>query len=275
MLFIYTDKKKKIHRAAYGTNENQFGDLRIPEGSGPFPVAIIIHGGFWRAAFDLEQMNQLADALTNHGVAAWNVEYRRVGQEGGGWPGTFLDIAKAADHLRVLAKSYPLDMTRVIAVGHSAGGHLASWLAARHKLPADSELYTSDHPLPLKGVISLAGVCDLELMHDIHQMKETLYGIVDNPTRDFIGGKPEEQKRRYQDGSPRELLPIGVPHVLIHGTLDVNVPVGLSEHFERAAAQSGDSVTLKTIPTAEHFKLILPDMEAWPVLLEAVDTLLK
>jgi acetyl esterase/lipase len=270
------DKEEKINvqRIAYGANENQFGDLRIPEGSGPFPVAMIIHGGFWRAKFDLEQMNKMAEELTKHGIATWNVEYRRVGQDGGGWPGTFLDNAQAADYICILAESYPLDVNRFITIGHSAGGHLALWLAARHKLSSDSELHTSEKPLPLKGVISLAGASDLEMMHDIHQWKETLFGIVDNPTRDLLGGKPNEQTSRYQEGSPRELLPIGVPLVLIHGILDVNVPVGLSEHFEKAAAQAGDLVTLKTVPTAEHFKLILPETEAWPILLESANNLL-
>lgn len=275
LFVINTEEKNNVKRIAYGANENQFGDLRLPEGDGPFPVAMIIHGGFWRAKFDLEQMNKMAEAFTKQGIATWNVEYRRVGQDGGGWPGTFLDNAEAADYIRVLTETYPLDVNRCITIGHSAGGHLALWLAARHNLSSDSELHTSEKPLPLKGVISLAGASDLEMMHDVHQWKETLYGIVDNPTRDLIGGKPEEQTSRYQEGSPRELLPIRVPLVLIHGILDVNVPVGLSEHFKKAAAEAGDLVTLKTISTAEHFKLILPETEAWPVLLESANNLLR
>lgn len=274
MLGINTTEKNNVIRIAYGTNENQFGDLRIPDGKGPFPVAMIIHGGFWRERFDLEQMNKMAEAFTAKGIATWNVEYRRVGQEGGGWPGTFLDNAAAVDHIRVLTKSYPLDVNRVITIGHSAGGHLALWLAARHKLSANSMLQTSEHPLPLKGVISLAGANDLEMMHDIHQWTETLFGIVDNPTRDLLGGKPNEQANRYKEGSPYELLPIGIPLVLIHGSLDVNVPIGLSEHFEKEAIKEGDSITLKIIPTAEHFKLILPETESWLVLLESANTLL-
>ncbi|WP_301110026.1 S9 family peptidase [Sporosarcina sp.] len=274
MLVINTKEKNNVIRIAYGANESQFGDLRIPDGTGPFPLAMIIHGGFWRARFDLEQMNEMAEAFTAKGIATWNIEYRRVGQEGGGWPGTFLDNAAAVDYIRVLAKSYPLDVSRVITIGHSAGGHLALWLGTRHKLPSNSMLHTSEHPLPLKGVISLAGANDLETMHDIHQWKETLFGIVDNPTRDLLGGKPNEQAERYKEGSPYELLPIGIPLVLIHGSLDVNVPIGLSEHFEKEALKEGDSIILKTIPMAEHFELILPETESWLILLESANRLL-
>ncbi|WP_408011107.1 alpha/beta hydrolase family protein [Pseudalkalibacillus sp. A8] len=267
--------ERNFKRIPYGENENQFGDLRLPKGDGPFPVAIVIHGGFWREKFELEHMNKFVEALTAKGIATWNIEYCRVGQEGGGWPGTFLDSAKATDFVRTLAKSYPLDVNRVVTIGHSAGGHLALWLAARHKLPPNSTLQTSKHPLHLKGVISLAGVSDLALMHDIHQWKETIFGIIDNPTRDLMGGLPKDLQSRYEEGSPMALLPIGVPLVLIHGSLDVNVPIGISEHFEKVAKSAGDTVSFIPIPAAEHFKLIVPDSEVWPVILESSRNLLN
>src|SRR5260221_265652 len=141
---------KADRRIAYGKDPLQFGDLRLPGGKGPFrrpyPVAIVIHGGCWLAEYDLEYMGRLSAALAEKGVATWTIEYRRVGNPGGGTPGTFNDVAAAAAHLRVLAKQYPLDLKRTIAVGHSAGGHLALWLASS---------------FPLKGVVSLAGVGDL------------------------------------------------------------------------------------------------------------------
>lgn len=265
---------KRVHRISYGGDENQFGDLRLPEGNGPFPVAIVIHGGFWRAKFELEHMNKLAEALTALGIATWNIEYRRVGQTGGGWPGTFQDSSHAVDFLRTLVNAYPIDLDQVITIGHSAGGHLALWLAARHKLPQNSILKNSNHPLRLKGAISLAGVSDLELMHDIHKWKESITGVHDNPTEDFIGGMPVDLQSRYAEGSPIALLPIGVPLVLIHGSLDVNVPVGVSEHFVKAAMAAGDSVVFKSISTAEHFKLIDPESDEWSIIKEAVISLL-
>ncbi len=135
------------HRLSYGTDEFQFGDLRLPKGAGPHPVAIVIHGGCWMSEYGLSYMGHLSAALTEAGVATWCVEYRRVGNQGGGWPGTFEDVARAADHLRKIAKTYPLDLNQVIAVGHSAGGHLALWLAARKLLPKDSKKKGDDAKL--------------------------------------------------------------------------------------------------------------------------------
>src|SRR5438132_9320670 len=121
-----------MERIAYGPDRFQFGDLRLPSGSGPRPVAIVIHGGFWREKYDLEYIVPVCEALTAAGVVTWNLEYRRIGNAGGGWPGTFEDVAAGADHLHSLAHEFNLDLNRVIAIGHSAGGHLAFWLASRN-----------------------------------------------------------------------------------------------------------------------------------------------
>lgn len=264
--------KKYPQRIAYGDNPSQFGDLRIPEGKGPFPVVMIIHGGFWRDRFDLEQMNQMADALLSYGIASWNIEYRRVGQNGGGWPGTLQDNASAAEFLKTIVKRYPIDLGRIILVGHSAGGHLALWLAAQHNVSEKSILRDPQSLPEFRSVISLAGVSDLEMMHDIHQWEETLFGSVDNPTRELLEGRPDEYKNRYESSSPHALLPIGIPITLIHGSLDVNVPIGMSEHFQKLATNAGDIVVLKTIPSAEHFQLILPQNDPWSSLLESIKT---
>jgi acetyl esterase/lipase len=144
------------HRLSYGDDPLQFGELRLPEGEGPFPVVIVIHGGCWLSAYDLGYMSALADALTVAGVATWSIEYRRVGDEGGGWPGTFQDVADAADHLFEIASEYDLDLDRVAAVGHSAGGHLALWLAGRKWLDGEDPL-RGEGPLALNGVVALAG----------------------------------------------------------------------------------------------------------------------
>ena len=125
-------------RVAYGPDSLQFGELRLPSGHGPNPVAVVIHGGCWLSMADLHVMDRFSEALTDAGVATWNIEYRPVDNPGGGWPGTFTDVGLAVDHVRDLAREYSLDLTRVMVVGHSAGGHLALWAAARHRLPEDS-----------------------------------------------------------------------------------------------------------------------------------------
>jgi acetyl esterase/lipase len=163
-------------RIAYGTGTLQFGELRVPAGRGPHPVVIIVHGGCWVAklgklddrAVALDLLRPIAADLTANGFATWNLEYRRLGNDGGGWPGTFQDIAAGADHLRRIAAKNQLDLTHVVAIGHSAGGHLALWLAARPKLPKSSELYVKD-PLLLKGVVDLDGPGDLKATLPLQQ----------------------------------------------------------------------------------------------------------
>jgi acetyl esterase/lipase len=210
-------------------------------------------------------MDDMAIDLTSYGVATWNIEYRRVGQVGGAWPGTFLDVAHATDFLKTLSQDLPLDLGRVVAIGHSAGGHLALWLGARHLLSKESELRSPlEVPLPLKGVVSLAGVSDLKMMYDIHR----LAGREVNPTFDFLGGRPEDVPLRYEEGSPIQKLPLGVPQILIHGALDVNVPVGMSTYYAGKAKKAGDQVALVELPLTEHFKIIDPKSDSWPTILK-------
>src|SRR5919202_2506380 len=155
-------------RLAYGSGPLRFGDLWLPAGegrAGPHPTAIVIHGGYWRNPYGLDLMDGLSADLARRGIAAWNIEYRRIGDEGGGWPGTFIDVARAAGHLAHLASRYGLDLARVAALGHSAGGHLALWLAGRSRVPPEALPQGPDCDeapnYPLVGVVSLAGVADL------------------------------------------------------------------------------------------------------------------
>jgi acetyl esterase/lipase len=148
------------HRFQYGSDMHQFADLRLPVGHGPFPVAIIIHGGCWTSTFaTLQNTAALADALRDMGIATWNIEYRSI-DNGGGWPGTFTDVANAANYLNRIANQYPLDLNKVIIIGHSAGGHLALWLAAQYRLSSKSELFTLQE-LKFKGVIVMGAPPDL------------------------------------------------------------------------------------------------------------------
>src|SRR3954453_3745298 len=148
-------------RVSYGSGAQQFGELRVPKGDGPFPVMVIIHGGCWQNVFDYVYMTRLAAWFTEHGVATWTIEYRRLGDDGGGGPGTFLDVAAATDMLREIAPKSHLDLKRVYAAGHSAGGQLALWLASRAKLAESSELYRKD-PMKIRGVLGLAAITNLE-----------------------------------------------------------------------------------------------------------------
>nr|WP_236588218.1 alpha/beta hydrolase [Tumebacillus amylolyticus] len=239
--------------------------MRLPEGAGPHPVVLIIHGGFWYAQYGLDQMDIMAEDFRARGYASWNIEYRRIGHEGGAYPGTLLDVGAAADHLHEVAASYPLDLSRVVALGHSAGGHLALWLAGRHQLPVDSELAVTT-PLRLKGVLSLAGANDLHHMWEVRQEN--------SPVVALLGGTPAEFPERYAQASPAQLLPFGVPQVLVHGTEDKHVPVALSTDYLPKAQAAGDSVELIELSGVEHFKVIDPTSEAWPPIVEALRKLI-
>lgn len=248
----------------YGSDSLQFGELRLPAGSGPFPVAIVIHGGCWMSRYaTLRNTAALADALRDNGFATWNIEYRRADDPGGGWPGTFEDVAAAADQLQILAASRPLDLTHVVAVGHSAGGHLALWLAGRKKLNRASVLYV-EHPLVLAGVVSLAGPGDLAEF--LARDGKGCGGAV----RQLMGGTPTEVPDRYGQGSPIALLPLGVPHILIAGTLDHIVPPRTAAAWIDAATRSGDVARSIEVAKAGHFEVIAPGSAAWPAVLEAV-----
>ena len=241
-------------RIPYGDGPDQFGELTLPAGT-PRGVAVIVHGGFWRARYDLGLGRPLAADLAGAGLAAWNIEYRRVGA-GGGWPATFDDVAAAVD---ALAEMGDLPLDRVVAVGHSAGGHLAAWLAARPGLPAGAP--GAAPGVRLRGAVSQAGVLDL--------VDAAERGVGAGAVEDLLGGPPEAVPDRYALASPVERVPIGVPVTCVHGTADVNVPLRQSERF---TARSGDR--LVTLEGADHFAVIDPTTPAWRACRDAVEELL-
>ncbi len=240
-------------RIPYGTDANQFGDLRLPPGVGPHPLVINIHGGFWRAAYNLEHNGHLCEALRKKGIATWSMEYRRVGQAGGGWPGTFDDAKAAAQFALELPKNQPIDPSRVIVMGHSAGGHLALWLGAELSW--------------LQGVISLAGVADLAQAHQLNLSR----GIV----REFLAGTPDEVPERYRLASPIARIPLKRPAVLIHGENDNIVPITIARAYEKAARAAGDNVELHALPDTGHFELIDPEKPQWATVERAVRKMLR
>lgn len=248
-------------RIAYDTGPHRFGDLRVPPGGGPHPVVLSIHGGYWRAQHDLSYMGHICEALRAAGLATWNIEYRRIGHDGGAYPGSFQDVAAAADFVRVLAPRYDLDLARVVALGHSAGGQFACWLAARHNIPHAHILHSPD-PLGLRAVVSLAGVLDLRWGWQLRLSS----GVIE----EFLGGRPDAVPARYAAASPYDLLPLGVPQTVIHGTADVNVPFEISQRYADAASAAGDDVELLPLRGAGHFEIVDPATPQWLTVLDAL-----
>jgi acetyl esterase/lipase len=248
----------------YGDDPAQCAELRLPATAGPHPVVVVIHGGCWLGEHDNASTQPLADALRLAGYATWHLEYRRLGMAGGGWPGTLLDVGRGLDALRSLAQHHQLDLSRVVTLGHSAGGHLALWAAARHRVPAGSELRSAD-PLAVSGAVSLAGILDLRAF--LGMQSASCGGPV--VTR-LLGGTPEEMPERYSAASPAEMLPLGVRQVSISCAYDEIVPPSLGAAYVRAARAAGDRVDEVVIENAAHFELIAPGSIAWPAVEAAV-----
>ena len=252
------------HTIPYGSAPQQFAHLRLPSRPGPHPVVIFIHGGCYRAEYSIAHAGALEQAIADLGYAVWSIEYRRLGDEGGGWPGTFQDVAAATDHLRLLAKQFPLDLKHLVAVGHSAGGNSALWLAARHRISKDSPLYVPD-PLPMAAVLALAPAGDLAEMH----AKNGCGGVMDR----LMGGSPASVPDRYRAASPAQLAPSGVPQVLVIGARDTSFR-SFGRSYSKAATVAGET-SLRTIevPAAGHFDVIAPTTAAWRVVRDALDEL--
>ena len=238
---------------AYGDHPDQVGNLHLPVGKGPWPTVVLIHGGFWKWGWDRTLMTPLACDLAARGFAAWNIEYRRVGQEGGGWPGTFEDVAAAAD---AVAGLEDVDATRVVSIGHSAGGHLAVWLAARHRLPAGAP--GAGPGVRPRAAVSQAGIVDLARGADDR--------LGDGACVALLGGSPTDVPERYAAASPASLLPLGVPVLLVHGGRDDIVPPSQSRTYAESARAAGDTVELVEVAEADHFDVIEPGHELWSLM---------
>jgi acetyl esterase/lipase len=213
---------------------------------------MMIHGGFWRAKYDLVHAGHLCAALTKAGVATWNLEYRRVGNPGGGWPGTFEDVSSGLAFIRHACKQHNLDENRIMVLGHSAGGELALCLAA--------------HQQSLRGALSLAGVVDLRRAWELHVSNDAVV--------EFLGGTPEKVPEHYHEASPAEAEILNVPQRLIHGAKDDIVPVEMSRNYRDIKRKGGEDVRLIEIADAGHFELIDPQSKAWATVLETVLKLL-
>jgi acetyl esterase/lipase len=249
---------------AYGGAASQYVELFVPPGSGPFPVVLLVHGGCWLKEFQgITQMRNLAGALLAQGIATWNVEYRRVDEDGGGYPGTYQDVAAALDLLIAQAATHKLDTHRLVAVGHSAGGHLVQWLAGRPVLPPSSPLYQAQ-PFPVKHVIALGSIGDLR--HRASSLKSTCGVEAVQLTGPPSAGRPDV----YSDTSPAELMPNGSTTVLINGALDSISPPQTAGDYAARALQAGDKVSTLVLPQASHFDEVAASSPAWALILPVI-----
>ena len=238
----------------------------MPAGPGPHPIVVVAHGGWWRSAYNLEYAGHLAAALTTDGFASWNIEYRRVGSPDGGYPNLLHDVSSALAKLVDLAPEYNLDLARIVVTGHSAGGHIAGWLAAKQSHP---ELDVFGKTPPLIGTVPVAGALDLPRTSALRVTDSV--GI---PVHDFLGGTPENVPERYALADPAGWLPIGIPIIAVHGTADANVPLELSRIYVERAKAAGDAATLAVIEGADHFEPFDPNTAAGNVVRAAVRDLL-
>ena len=262
------------HRIAYGPDASQFGDLWLPsprQGAAA-PVVVFFHGGWWKSEYDLGYAGYACNAIRKAGIACWSVEYRRIGRTGGGWPATFEDAAAGFDHLAEIAKTHPLDLSRVITMGHSAGGHLAFWIAGRHHILPGSGIAQKRREISLAGVIALAGAVDLRLTIDL----SGYFNFAHDKHEVFalMGGRPAKVPERYSVGNPGDLLPLNLPQILIQGTADDQIPASLPARWLANAKQRGDTAEMHMIPGADHFAVVDPESSAWPAVMAAVTSLL-
>ena len=230
---------------AYGDHPHAVANLHLPSRvGGPWPCVVLVHGGFWRSGWDRTLMTPLARDLARRGMAAWNVEFRRVGQDGGGWPGTFEDVAAAVDHLAALEQ---VDTARVATCGHSAGGHLALWLSARHRLAGGVGASPRVRPV---AAVSQAGVCDLERAWRDDLGDGAVEGLL---------GPLAESSDRLATASPAALAPLGVPQLLVHGADDDVVPIPQSRDY----AAREPSAELLELAGVDHFDVVDVEHASW------------
>lgn len=254
----------------WGEGETDVADIWLPEGRGPHPVVVMVHGGCWQKSIaDRTLMNPMADALRNQGWAVWNIEYRGVDEPGGGYPGTYLDVGAATDGLIERAEAWNLDLDRVTGIGHSAGGHLVLWLAARSKLPETSQLRVSN-PLRFRGVVVSGGLADLEASRPV-----TAPTCLDAVYDQLTGLPSPERPDPLSDTSPARLLPIDVPIISVNGSEDRIAPPLLGDALTRKAEAAGDRASLIVVSATGHVELVAPGTKAFELQAEALASFVK
>jgi len=259
-------------RIAWGRRASSFGELALPSRPAPHPVAVVVHGGCWRTTADLTYMRHLAAALVDRGWATWSIEFRRVDEEDARWPAILEDVGAGIDHLRVLAREYPLDLGRVVATGHSSGGHLALWAASRHRLPdsAEGAALRGKAPLRLAGIVGLAPITGLE---DFHRRRDR--SCPDSAVSDLLGGGDDLPADRLRLADPALLAPLDVPQLLLIGSDDDTVPPAHVHTFAEGVSNAGDRVVVVEVEGAGHFEVVAPWTPSWRTVVgPAIDTFL-
>src|SRR5215469_3913284 len=263
--YMVLDGPAPSQHIAYGSAPSQFVELFEPKGQGPFPVVFLVHGGCWQASLaGIRQMHNMAGALAARGIAVWNVEYRRIDEPGGGYPGTYEDINAAFDLLAAKAGSYHLDTGRIVAMGHSAGGHLVQWLAGRARLPKTSPL-TDSAPVHLGAVISLGNLADLS------GQRERIRNVCDVDVKSLTGSPSAARPDPFRDTSAAALMPNGSRTILINGALDRISPPSVAEDYATLARRAGDSAETLVLPDASHFDEVSATSPAWKLILPVIE----
>lgn len=255
------------HRVPYGNDPSQFGDLWLPSlpGDARAPLLVFFHGGWWKSAYGLGYAGYLCRALKQAGIAVWSVEYRRRGATGGGWPTTFQDAANGFDFAATLALRFPLDLSRVVVAGHSAGAHLAFWIAGRQHIDPQSAVYLPRPQLALRGALAFAGAVDLRLT--LALAGEGLFAHDRDEVLGLMGGTPADHPERYSNGNPGDLLPLQAPQILLQGTDDDQIPPELPVRWATLAHSRGSHASVHLLPGADHFDLVDPESHVWPQVL--------
>jgi acetyl esterase/lipase len=254
---------------AYGDAPSQYAELFLPAGKGPFPVAVLVHGGCWTKEFGgITQLRNVAGALAARGIASWNVEYRRVDEPGGGYPGTYQDMNAAMAMLGRQAQTYPLDLARLVAVGHSAGGQLVQWLGARPRIPASSPLFRGD-TVPVRQVISLGGLADLR------REQAVIKSSCERDIAELAGTASRERPDVFVDTNAGDLMPNGSRTVLITGELDTISPPRVAHDFAARARAAGDQAEVVILPGASHYDEVAASSPAWPLVLKEIEKALS
>ncbi|KFC71414.1 alpha/beta hydrolase [Massilia sp. LC238] len=252
-------------RIPYGEAPSQYAELFLPPGSGPFPVAVLVHGGCWTSKFGgITQLRNMAGALAARGIAVWNVEYRRTDEAGGGYPGTYLDMHAALETLEKQAGRYPLDLQRLVAVGHSAGGQLVQWMAGRSRIPAGSPLHRAPI-LKVPAVVSLGGLADLR------SEAALIKSSCGRDTVELAGSPGPGRPDVFVDTNAAELMPNGSRTWLVTGELDTISPPRVAHDYAARARKAGDAAEVVILPGASHYDEVAASSHAWPQVLGVIE----